>query len=343
MTLDCVQKICECIVWQAGGRSPHGWSGCGCVPDSHITDHINMLATLNLISWFKILLILGLPPLLPSSDTLMASPQSLLLELISSQTNEVIKTLLMRHTSATSVSNKKKAEMSQLLLMHVLEDPEIRYPRVLADFTKRALDAVLPVKATRKADALDMIIRLDRRTFPKPADRDPSIAMQLVLVEPLITDVVLMLEVKAVKKRMKKKWARLARRRLKSQQMITALKQLISRPGADRMTVEQLRVEVCNEIGVVFDATRGTNMYVFFHKHVHRLLRKQGMHRKPARKRRANPLTFVADADAVKAWGETKMMWAEDHWRLKFSMLDTNKNKGQSTSSTAAPGMGSRG
>ena len=153
--------------------------------------------------------------------------------------------------------------MSQLLLMHVLEDPETRYPRVLADFTKRALDAVLPVKATRKADALDMIIRLDRRTFPKPADRDPSIAMQLVLVEPLITDVVLMLEVKAVKKRVKKTWARLARHRLKSQQMITALKQLISRPGADRMTVEQLRVEVCNKIGVVFDATRGTNMFAF--------------------------------------------------------------------------------
>ena len=274
----------------------------------------------------------------------MASPQSLLLELISSQTNAVIKTMVMRHTSATSVSNKKKAELSQLLLMHVLEDPEIRYPRVLADFTKRALDAVLPCKATRKADALDMIISFDRRTFPKPADRDPSIAMQLVLVEPLITDVVLMLEVKAVKKRMKKTWARLARRRLKSQQMITALKQLISRPGADRMTVEQLRVEVCNKIGLVFDATVGTNMFVFFHKHVQRLLRKQAdMRRKPARKckRRANPLMFVADADAVKAWGETKMMWAEDHWRLKFSMLDANK--GHSTSSTAAPGMGSRG
>ena len=195
---------------------------------------------------------------------------------------------------------------------------------MLADFTKRTLEAVLPVKATRKADAVDVIIRVDRRTFPRPADRDPSIAMQLVPVEPLITDVVLMQDIKAQRRRATKTWARLGRRKLKSQQMIAALKQLISSPGADDMTVDQLRLEVCKKIGVVFDATARTNMFAFFHKHLQRLLRKQvDLHRKPARKRRANPLKFVADADAIKAWGETKMMWAEDHWRLKFSMLDT--------------------
>ena len=49
--------VCK-MLWMhcmASGRAhTHGGSGCGCVPDSHITDHINMLATLNLISWFKI-------------------------------------------------------------------------------------------------------------------------------------------------------------------------------------------------------------------------------------------------------------------------------------------------
>ena len=188
----------------------------------------------------------------------------MLLELISSQTNAVIKNLLVKHTEAISIPNKKKAELSQMLLMHVLEDPETRYPNVLADFTKRALDMVLPVKATRKADAVDVIIRVDRRTFPRPAGRDPSLAMQLVPVEPLITDVVLMPDVKAQKKRMKKTWTKLWRRKLMSHKMIIALKQLMSSPGADHMTIEQLRVEVCRKIGVVFDATRGKNMLAFF-------------------------------------------------------------------------------
>ena len=67
----------------------------------------------------------------------MESPPSLLLELISRQTNAVIKGLLLRHTIAISAPNKKKAELAKMLLKHVLEDPETRYRQVLADFTKK--------------------------------------------------------------------------------------------------------------------------------------------------------------------------------------------------------------
>ena len=49
------------------------------------------------------------------------------------------------------------------------------------------------------------------------------------------------------------------------------------------------------------------------------------LRRKPASKRRAKALVFVNDADAVKAWSETRLMWAEDHWPLKFAMLDAYK------------------
>ena len=70
--------------------------------------------------------------------------------------------------------------------MRVLEDPETRYRNVLADFTKRAIDEVLPVRAARKADAVDVMMRVDRLTFSRPAGSDPSIGMlQLVPIEPL--------------------------------------------------------------------------------------------------------------------------------------------------------------
>ena len=67
---------------------------------------------------------------------------------------------------------------------------------------------MLPIRAARKADAIGVIIRLDRRTFARPADPDPSIAMQLVLAEPPSTAVVLMQEVETQKKRVAKAWAR---------------------------------------------------------------------------------------------------------------------------------------
>ena len=116
----------------------------------------------------------------------MESHSSLLLELISRQTTPVIKGLLMRHTLATSFHKKKKAELANMLLMYVLEDPEARYRKVVADFTKKAIDEVLPVRAARKADAVDVMMRVDRLTFPRPAVRDPSnMMMQLVPIEPL--------------------------------------------------------------------------------------------------------------------------------------------------------------
>ena len=105
----------------------------------------------------------------------------------------------------TSAPKKKKAELAKMLLTHVLEDPETRYRTLLADFTKRAIDEVLPVRAASKADAVGVMMRVDRLTLPRPADRDPSIAMQLVL------------EVGAQQKKMKRTWVRLARRKLKSQ------------------------------------------------------------------------------------------------------------------------------
>ena len=87
-------------------------------------------------------------------------------------------------------------------------------------------------------------------------------------------------------------------------------------------------MEVCKAIGVVFHAIVKTNMYVFFHKHVQRLLRKKAdQRRRPARKRRAKPLMFVADVDAVAAWGATQLMWAEDHWHGKFAMLDVHRER----------------
>ena len=258
----------------------------------------------------------------------MESHSSLLLQLISRQTNAVIKGLLMRHTWATSAPRKKKAELAMMLVMHVREDPETRYRKVLADFTKRAIDEVLPVKAARKADAVDVMMRVDRLTFSRPADRDPSVAMmQLVPIEPL-SHAALVQGAGAQHKKMKKAWVRLARRKLKSQQMITALKKLISGPDADRMSINELRVEVGKMIGVAFDSTVKPNMYVFFHKHVQRLLRKKADQRnRPRRKRRSQQLVFVDDADAVKAWGETQAMWAEDQWPLKFAMLDAQRRR----------------
>ena len=260
---------------------------------------------------------------------LMESHSSLLLQLISRQTNAVIQGLLMRHTLATSAPKKKKADLAKMLLMHVLEDPdpETRYRKVLADFTKRAINEVLPVRAARKADAVEVMMRVDRLTFSRPADRDPSIAMmQLVPVEPLSE--ALVQEVGAQQKKMKKTWVRLARRKLKSQQMITALKKLISGPDADRMSVNDLRLEVGKMIGVAFDTTVKPNMYVFFHKHLQRLLRKKVDQRnRPRRKRRSQQLAFVNDADAVKAWGETQAMWAEDNWPWKFAMLDEQRRR----------------
>ena len=95
--------------------------------------------------------------------------QPLLLDLISQQTAISIKHLLMRHTLATSVPKKKKAELVQLLLKYVLEDPERRYRKVLADFSKKAFDSVLPVRSAKKADAIDAIIRVDRLAFSRPA------------------------------------------------------------------------------------------------------------------------------------------------------------------------------
>ena len=252
----------------------------------------------------------------------MESPPCLLLELISRLTKAGIKSLMIRHM-ATSVPNKKKAELAEMLLMHVLGDPNKRYPELLADFTKRAIDDVLHMRAARKADAVEVIMRLDRRSWPRPADRDSSVAMmQLVPVEP-VSHSALVQEADTQKRRMKKTWVRLARRKLKSQQMITELKRLIFSPDADRMSVDDLRAEVCKTIGVIFSATVKTNMYVFFHKHVQRLLRKKADQRcRPVRKRRVKPLMFLADADAVAAWGETQLMWAEDTWQGKFAMLE---------------------
>lgn len=243
----------------------------------------------------------------------------MLLDLISRQTNAAIKGLLTRHTLATSFHKKKKAELANMLLTHVLEDPEARYRTVVADFTKKAIDEVLPVRAARKADAVDVMMRVDRLTFPKPAGRDPSIMMmQLVPVEPL-SDMALVQGVGAQQKKMKKTWVRLARRKLKSQQMIAALKSLMSSPDAERMTIDELRLDVCKMIGMHFDLTFKPNMYVFFHKHVQRLLLKK---RPPKRKRRPKQLVYdLADVDAVKAWGETQAMWAEDQWPGKFAML----------------------
>ena len=104
--------------------------------------------------------------------------------------------------------------------------------------------------------------------------------------------------------------------------MITALKKLMSGPDADRMSIDDLRLEVCKLIGVDFNATVKQNMYVFFHKHVQRLLHKKADQRnRPRRKRRHQQLAFADDADAVKAWGETQAMWAEDQWAGKFAML----------------------
>ena len=139
--------------------------------------------------------------------------------------------------------------MAKMLLMHVLEDPETRYRKVLADFTKRAIDEVLPVRAASKSDAVDVMMRVDRMAFSRPADRDPSIAMmQLVPIEPQ-SHAALVQEVGAQRKQMKKNWVRLARRKVTSQQMITALKRLMSGPDADRMTIDDLRLEVCKMIG----------------------------------------------------------------------------------------------
>ena len=191
----------------------------------------------------------------------MESHSSLLLQLISRQTNAVIKGLLLRHAWVTSTPKKKKAELAKMLLMHVLEDPETRYRNVLADFTKRAIDEVLPVRAARKADAVDVMMRVDRLTFPRPADRDPSIAMQLVLVDrdPSIA-MQLVLDTGAQQKKMKRAWVKLARRKLKSQQTITALKKLMSGPDADRMSVNDLRVEVSKMVGVDIGPTVKPNM-----------------------------------------------------------------------------------
>ena len=163
------------------------------------------------------------------------------------------------------------------------------------------------------------MMRVDRLTFPKPAGRDPSIMMmQLVPVEPL-NDMALVQGVGAQQKKMKKTWVRLARRKLKSQQMIAALKSLMSSPDAERMTIDELRLDVCKMIGMHFGLTFKPNMYVFFHKHVQRLLLKK---RPPKRKRRPKQLVYdLADVDAVKAWGETQAMWAEDQWPGKFAML----------------------
>ena len=260
----------------------------------------------------------------------MESHSSLLLQLISRQTNAVIKGLLLRHSWVTSAPKKKKAELAKMLLTHVLEDPETRYRTLLADFSKRAIDEVLPVRAARKADAVDVMMRVDRLTFPRPADRDPSIAMQLVLADrdpSIAMQLVPVLEVGAQQKKMKRTWVRLARRKLKSQQTITALKKLMSGPDADRMSVDDLRVEVSKMVGVDIDPIVKPNMYVFFHKHVQRLLRKKADQPKPRRKRRSQQLAFVDDADAVKAWGETQAMWAEDHWPWKFAMLDAQRGR----------------
>ena len=250
----------------------------------------------------------------------------MLLQVISRQTNAVIKGLLLRHAWVTSAP-KKKADLAKMLLTHVLEDPETRYRTLLADFTKRAIDEVLPVRAARKADAMDVMMRVDRLTFPRPADRDPSIAMQLVLVDrdPSIA-MQLVLDVGAQQKKMKRTWVRMARRKLKSQQTITALKKLMSGPDADRMSVDDLCVEVSKVVGVDINPYT-PNMYVFFHKHVQRLLRKKADQSKPRRKRRSQRLAFVDDAVAVKAWGETQAMWAEDHWPWKFAMLDAQRGR----------------
>ena len=79
---------------------------------------------------------------------------------------------------------------------------------------------------------------------------------------------------------------------------------------------------------MTFDITFKPNMYVFFHKHVQRLLRRKADQRnRPRRKRRSQQLVFVDDADAVKAWGETQAMWAEDHWPGKFAMLDVQRRR----------------
>ena len=210
--------------------------------------------------------------------------------------------------------------MSDMLLTYVLEDPETRYRRVLADFTKRTIDEILPVRAARKVDEVEVMLRVDRPTFSRPADRDPSDAlMQLVPVEPL-NHAVLVQDVGTQQKKLKKQWVRLARRKLKSQQIITALKKLMSGPDADRMSVDDLCVEVSKVVGVDINPYT-PNMYVFFHKHVQRLLRKKADQPKPRRKRRSQRLVFADDADAVKAWGETQAMWAEDQWAGKFAML----------------------
>ena len=110
----------------------------------------------------------------------------------------------MRHTLATSVRNKTKVGLAQMLLLYVLEEPETSYRRLLTDFTKKEMDAVLPSRTARRADAVDGIICLDRRTFSRPVDRDPPMSMQLVHVEPRNTNLVLMQDVAGQRKHIKK-------------------------------------------------------------------------------------------------------------------------------------------
>ena len=45
--------------------------------------------------------------------------------------------------------------------------------------------------------------------------------------------------------------------------MLTALKNLMSGPDADRMSIDDLRLEVCKMTGVAFDTTVKSNMHVF--------------------------------------------------------------------------------
>ena len=205
-----------------------------------------------------------------------------------------------------------------MLLKYVQEDLGTRYPPLLAAFTKRALNDVLPIRAARKADAIDVIVRLDRLALAKAADR----SMQIVLAEttdPARAQVVQMQDAVRQQKGQRRKWTKLARRKLKSQQMIRLLKRLIASPEANRMTVDKLRAEVGKLMDVDIDATTRPNLLAFFHKHLQRLLAKT--QKKPARKRRRQLIFNLADGDAMLAWGESQSMWAEDEWPLKFALM----------------------
>ena len=139
-----------------------------------------------------------------------------------------------------------------------------------------------------------------------PADLEPSAGI-IVLADGADRG-------KKLRRKLHKRWAKAASRKILSRNITRAIKTALERSAPDRNIADVLR-DVARMVGNPL--TRGAAL-VFAHRQLHKSLTMR-----PARRRR-KPTRFVEHADVgLPPCMETRLMWEADLWKHKHSMLMT--------------------